>query len=77
MRWLLQVLIAIDQLVNALCGGWADESLSARAFRSGWYWRRRAINALFFWQDDHWKAAWVAEVTRRQLPPQYRQDVRT
>lgn len=27
-RYLKQVLIAFDQLINALLGGWADESLS-------------------------------------------------
>ena len=32
-RYLKQVLIAFDQLVNALLGGWADESLSAHAWR--------------------------------------------
>lgn len=30
-RYLKQVLIAFDQLINALLGGWADESLSAHA----------------------------------------------
>lgn len=74
--WLLQVLIAIDQLVNALCGGWADETLSAHAFRAGWTWRRRAINALFFWQSDHCRSSYEAEVERRQLPPVYRNNVR-
>ena len=32
-HWLLQVFIALDQLVNALLGGWADETLSSRAWR--------------------------------------------
>lgn len=32
-RYLKQVLIAFDQLINALLGGWADESLSAHAWR--------------------------------------------
>jgi hypothetical protein len=72
MRWLLQVLIALDQLVNAICGGWADESLSAHAHRARWGWRQRAINALFFWQDDHCRRAHEAEVMRRHFPPAYR-----
>ncbi|MFR4149589.1 MAG: hypothetical protein ACLT0O_11350 [Sutterella wadsworthensis] len=29
-RYLKQVLIAFDQLINALLGGWADEPLCAR-----------------------------------------------
>lgn len=28
-----QVMVAVDQLVNTLLGGWADETLSARAYR--------------------------------------------
>lgn len=33
MNYILQVLIAIDQLFNALLGGPADETLSSRAYR--------------------------------------------
>lgn len=29
-----QILIAIDQLANAVIGGWADETLSAAAWRT-------------------------------------------
>lgn len=28
-----QIAVAFDQLVNTLLGGWADETLSARAWR--------------------------------------------
>lgn len=75
-HWIVQVLIALDQLVNALCGGWADETLSAHAHRAGWSWRRRAINALFFWQPDHCRAAYESEMERRQMAPEYRNNVR-
>jgi hypothetical protein len=74
--WPAQVLIAFDQLLNALHGGWADESISARAWRL----RHRnpyktyvtLIDALFFWQQSHCKDAYESEVQRRQLPPEYR-----
>ena len=58
-RYGYHVLIAIDQLFNALIGGAADETLSSRTYRGAvlakyprkrwriWY---RVINALFF--DD-------------------------
>jgi len=72
MRWLIQTLIALDQLGNALLGGWADETLSAHAHRAGWTWRKRLINALFWWQDDHCRASYEAEVMRRHFPPSYR-----
>lgn len=76
-HWIVQVLIAIDQLANALFGGWADETLSAHAHRAGWTLRRHAINALFWWQKDHCEAAWVAEIRRRHLPPAYRDKQRS
>lgn len=67
---------ALDQLLNALLGGYCDESLSARAYR----WRRDGksgvpaaiINIVFFWQKDHCFSAYGNEQARRQLPPEYR-----
>ena len=74
---MMQFLIALDQLFNTLIGGMADETLSARAWRlggvsPGWRTARRVIDALFFWQDNHCAAAFLAEVTRKQLPTVYR-----
>ena len=75
---LKQTAIAIDQLVNAaLAAGWADETLSARAWRLDgtkrrWTVARRAIDAIFFWQAGHCRSAWMAEQKRLQLPPAYR-----
>ena len=75
MMHLLQILVAIDQLLNAITGGYADETLSARAYRMRakgqpyWGWTANAIDALFFWQDDHCELAYLSEVKRRQFPP--------
>jgi hypothetical protein len=78
-HWIFQVLIAIDQLVNALVpGGWADETLSARAYRMQqkghryWGWTATAIDKLFFWQPSHCRLAHEAELRRHQFPPAYR-----
>lgn len=76
MRWAHQTAIAIDQLVNALCGGYADETLSARAYRrqhASEKWRiiHRTIDGIFFWQDEHCARAWRNEVARKQLPSEY------
>ena len=68
--------IALDQLLNAVIGGYPDESLSARAYR----WRRdgrrawpaAVANAVFWWQRDHCCSAYGNEIKRRQLPPEYR-----
>lgn len=71
-----QFLIAADQLANTLAGGYADETLSARAHRvaeeGGPEWPQRAINALFFWERQHCVKAYQSEVERRQLPSRYR-----
>lgn len=77
MSRLLNLAIALDQLVNVLAGGHPDETLSARAWRMRAHtraWRRayRAINALFFWQADHCQAAYTSEWLRHHLPPEYR-----
>lgn len=74
--YVMKVLIAVDQLANAVIGGHADETLSAAAHRrhlvgkSGW---RNFINALFFWQGDHCQEAYMSELNRKQLPKEYRQ----
>ena len=75
-RYLNQNLIALTQALNALLGGMADESTSSRAHRQQdkrrWRIARRAINALFWWQDDHCAGAYREEVERRQMPPSLR-----
>ena len=74
--------VAIDQLVNALCGGWPDETISSRAFR--WsrdgvrQWPRRMIDALFFWDRDkatgqrHCELSYISDKDRLQLAPEFR-----
>lgn len=68
---LKQVAIAIDQLLNTLLGGMSDETLSARAHRTGSAWEP-VIDALFFWQADHCQDAYISEKERKQLPSEYR-----
>lgn len=68
----LQVLIAIDQLVNTFFGGMADETMSSRAHRLKIERGRKVpsmlINWVFFWQKDHCKAAYESELERAHLP---------
>jgi hypothetical protein len=86
-RWLMypqQVLIAVDQVLNALIPpiftlSYADETLSARTYRAakrGKIVGRMAmpvIDLLFFWQGHgHCRNAYIKEVERRNLPPEYR-----
>ena len=71
-----QIFIALDQLINTLFMGMADETISARLFRlylteilsSKWY---LIVDILFFWQYNHCYNAWRAEIERRQLPSYY------
>lgn len=76
MKRIKRILIALDQLCNALCGGWPDETLSSRAWR--WElagkraWPRKLIDALFFWDTAHCRESWESERLGRQLPPELR-----
>lgn len=69
-----QVLIAFDQLVNAVFGGWADESLSSRAWRTRDQhpYLYRVIDAIFFWDVNHCEESYQSERDRIHLPPELR-----
>lgn len=76
-----QILIALDQLCNACLfflpgGAWADETLSARAWRcrsvGAFRWIRPMIDGLFFWQDNHCRSAFYAEMEREHSPKSLR-----
>lgn len=74
-----QVLIALDQTLNAIAGGWADETLSARSYRNSrdghknWVTARKVIDRIFFWQPNHCYQSYMSEVDRSQLPAEYRE----
>jgi hypothetical protein len=75
--WIINVLVALDQMINALLGGWADETISSRAYRmkdSGTAWRlvHGGINLLLFIQPDHCRIANDYERNRWQMPPDLR-----
>lgn len=76
-NYIFKILVALDQLLNAVLGGWADETLSSRAYRAHrdkkfWGWLKYPINWLFWWQTDHCLEAYKYEVARHQLPPEMR-----
>ena len=76
MRYVYHCIIAIDKLLNAILGGYADETLSSRTYRRAsvaqpkrrWRWAYKTINILFFWQKDHCHCAYQMELLRRHLP---------
>lgn len=73
-HYIKQNLIAIDQLVNTLLGGYADETLSSRAYRTEVKGRimgkimRPVIDFIFFFDKDHCYNAYVSELNRKQYP---------
>ena len=84
MRARKQTIIAFDQMVNTLIpGGWADETISARAYRNsanghrGWHRAMRVIDGIFFWQQEHCRGSYRAEQARLHLPPAYRTAIST
>jgi len=77
MTYILQVLLGIDQLVNTLLGGYADESISSRCWRlrnksSFWSFMRVLVDTLFFFQTNHCQKAYESEQLRLQEPPEFR-----
>ncbi len=71
-----QIAIAFDQFLNTLLAGFADETLSARAWRMQykkrrWMLVRMIIDTIFFWQDEHCLQAFLSERERKHLPPEY------
>lgn len=76
MKWSKAVVIALDQLINALCGGWPDETLSSRAYRrcrdDGKCTCKKVIDTLFFFEKDHCFQSYVSEEVNRHLPPEFR-----
>ena len=75
MKYILNLLIALDQLVNTLIGGYPDETLSASAYlgeQQGKFFPklfRPVIDFLFLpFEKNHCRQAYMAELNRWQSP---------
>ena len=72
MNYFLRLLLAIDQLLNvAICNGEPDETMSSacwRMERDGRFWgfMRPVIDRLFWFQPNHCRRAYEAELLRQQ-----------
>lgn len=75
-KWHIEVLLALDCLLNAVLRGWHHETLSSRAWRA-WVWGkvfgrifRPLIDLIFIWQTwrlDHCQRHHDLEVARADL----------
>lgn len=84
MKWyIVNLLCALDQFVNALFGGWCDETMSSHAYRlwrdgKPFGWLMRVYDVLFAWQKlpagaiGHCHGAYMKERTQYQHPPEQR-----
>jgi len=76
-RYFKNLLIALDQLGNAVLAGYPDETFSSRAYRKAqagqWFWRAVTwvIDRVFFWQKGHCQASYDFELTRRHSPGEF------
>ena len=67
-KFFYDLVAVLSRLLNAtVFGGSTCQTLSARSYLESltcekWAARRRFINRLFFWQDDHCKEQWEYEV---------------
>lgn len=85
---LLNILVAIDQLVWCVCtlgAGYPDETISAAAYRMELQHKRfgKIVRPVIDWlfiffsgQKQHCFKSWVAEIQRTHLPLGYRQSGR-
>ena len=86
MRRLLNIGDALSQLMQVTFAPRAqdtsaNESLSGRSYREGW-WTQRVIDAIFFWEPDHCRLAAIRDrkraieylIATADLPDGERQD---
>jgi hypothetical protein len=79
-KYFFQNLIALDQMLNAILGGYADETLSSRAYRAerdGKFFgkiTRPIIDFVFalFGDKDHCHSSYISERDNNHLPPEFR-----
>ncbi|MEO7494728.1 MAG: hypothetical protein ABIT83_17580 [Massilia sp.] len=75
MSRLREVALGVDQLLNAILGGYASETISSRAWRlrdrRPFRLLRPLIDGIFFWQPGHCKASYENQKARRNMPADY------
>lgn len=71
---IFQILIAVDQLINTIFLGYADETISSRMYRYEQEEKilgkifRPIIDKIFWFQKEHCREAYLSEQLRSHLP---------
>lgn len=75
-QYLFNVLVAADQLVNTICGGYPDETVSSRVYRASECEHKCAkvvqwiLNGIFLpFETEHCRKAYESELNRAQNFP--------
>lgn len=77
MNYFLRLALAIDQLLNVLiCNGEPDETMSSVAWRMErdgrlWGFMRPVIDTLFWFQPNHCRCSYEAELLRQQYADEF------
>ena len=79
--YFMRVLIAVDQVLNTLLGGYPDETLSSRTYRLAnliedpkWYWVlfNHFVDALFLFQNEHCEQSYLVELQLNPIDPTFK-----
>jgi hypothetical protein len=77
MRYIKNIMIAVDQLFNCILGGMPDETISAKVWRMRdrhiiWEQLRITIDILFWFDDNHCRESYESELYRKQISSEYK-----
>ena len=70
-HYFYQLWLVANQFINAVLGGYADETISARCYREGRKTACKILDAIYFWQKAHCRSAFQNELARKHLPSVY------
>ena len=72
MSKITQVAVAFDQLCNAICGGYADETMSSLCWRlravQPYKTLRPVIDSVLFFDPNHCETSYANEIARKYMP---------
>ena len=71
-NYFFNIAIAFDFLINAIIGGYAGETISARAWREKRTYLIKFLDSVFFWDKDHCEETFKWQLDRMDLPEEYR-----